>query len=247
MSASPAILVIDDDVHVCELLADIFSDYGYAVQSAHSGAQALQLLREHPAADLIFLDLILPDGNGLDLLARIKALSAAPVIMLSGLGGESDIVVGLEMGADDYIAKPFYPRVVVARAKAVLRRHRPVLRTADAVQEGFAFHQWLLDTQNHKLYAPDRQEVALTQGEYGLLYALLSNANRVLSRQRLLELTHHENLEIFDRTIDVLIMRLRKKLEPNAKVPVFIQTVRGTGYMFAANVEAYCDTLPSNE
>lgn len=234
-----AILVIDDDPHVCELLCDIFSDYGYAPSSAHSGAQALQALQDNPAFALILLDLILPDGNGLELLPRLKALSNAPIIMLSGLDGESDIVVGLEMGADDYIAKPFYPRVVVARAKAAMRRSLPQHARREEVRSGFVFNHWLLDTENHRLYSPQHQEVPLTQGEYGLLHALLCNANRVLSRQRLLELTHNENLDIFDRTIDVLIMRLRKKLEPNAKVPTFIQTVRGSGYLFEGHVEPY--------
>lgn len=232
---SAAILVIDDDVHICELLCDVFSDYGYAVSAAHSGEAALAALRERPDTALIFLDLILPDGNGLELLPRLKAASAAPVIMLSGLGGESDIVVGLEMGADDYIAKPFYPREMVARAKAVMRRARPL--PVAVPRRGFVFEQWWLDTESHKLFSPEQAEVALTAGEYALLHALLAHAGRVLSRQRLLELTHDENLDIFDRTIDVLIMRLRKKLEPNTRAPRYIETVRGSGYRFAARVE----------
>lgn len=236
MSARSAILVIDDDVHICELLSDVFDDYGYAVITVQSGEQALAALHARPDVALIVLDLILPDSNGLELLRRLKAVSAAPVIMLSGLGSESDIVVGLEMGADDYIAKPFYPREMVARAKAVMRRANPAV-SADVPRQGLAFDRWLLDTHNHRLYSPLQKEVALTHGEYALLHALLCNANRVLSRQRLLELTHDETLDIFDRTIDVLIMRLRKKLEPNAKAPTYIQTVRGSGYLFAARVE----------
>lgn len=240
----PAILVVDDDIHICELLVDVFGDYGFAVTAVQSGAQALAFLREHPRCDLIFLDLILPDVNGLDLLSRIKSMTRAPVIMLSGMSGEADIVVGLEMGADDYITKPFYPRETLARAKAALRRSRgaDAGEQTPAVRAGLRFRNWLLDTENRRLYSPGQQEVALTQGEYALLHALLCNAGRVLSRQQLLELTHNENLDIFDRTVDVLIMRLRKKLEPNAKTPLFIQTVRGAGYVFGAAVEKVCPT-----
>ncbi|MDO5054804.1 response regulator [Pasteurella oralis] len=237
MQQNTSILVIDDDVQICELLTDIFEEHGYAVVSAQTGKQALSLLQSGAHFSLIFLDLILPDVNGLVLLQSLKTMTSAPVIMLSGLDSESDIVVGLEMGADDYIPKPFYPRVVVARAKVVLRRHQPQPFIASNIHQGLTFNHWILDTENHKLYTPQKQEVELTQGEYTLLYALIANAQKVLSRQKLLELTHSESLEIFDRTIDVLIMRLRKKIEPNPKAPTYIQTVRGTGYLFSAAVE----------
>ncbi|WP_032093921.1 MULTISPECIES: response regulator transcription factor [Pasteurellaceae] len=233
---SNKILIIDDDIKICELLVDIFNQHGYTAQSAQSGAGALALLQAEPDVALIFLDLILPDINGLLLLQQIKALTPVPVIMLSGLGAESDVVVGLEMGADDYIAKPFYPRVVVARAKAAIRRSLPQHAAPVYQHNGLCFHQWFLDTENHKLISPRKQEVGLTQGEYVLLHALATHPQKVLSRQKLLELTHSESLEIFDRTIDVLIMRLRKKIEPNPKAPSFIQTIRGTGYLFACDV-----------
>ncbi|NBI14016.1 response regulator [[Haemophilus] felis] len=237
MQQNNQILVIDDDVQICELLTDIFEEHGYSVVAVTNGKQALSLLQEQPHFSLIFLDLILPDINGLILLQHLKSLTSAPIIMLSGLDSESDIVVGLEMGADDYIPKPFYPRVVVARAKVVLRRNQPVLLNSTKNQRGYSFNQWFLDTDNHKLYSPQKQEIELTQGEYTLLYALVSNAQKVLSRQKLLELTHSESLEIFDRTIDVLIMRLRKKIEPNPKAPSYIQTIRGSGYLFSVAVE----------
>lgn len=239
MEQNNRILVIDDDVQICELLTDIFEDHSYSVVAVNNGHQALSLLQAQPHFSLIFLDLILPDINGLILLQHLKSLTSAPVIMLSGLDSESDIVVGLEMGADDYIPKPFYPRVVVARAKVVLRRNQPqsVLLNNVRNQQGYSFDQWFLDTNNHKLYSPQKQEIELTQGEYALLYALVSHSQKVLSRQKLLELTHSESLEIFDRTIDVLIMRLRKKIEPNPKAPSYIQTIRGSGYLFSANAE----------
>lgn len=237
MLHNSTILIIDDDVQICELLSDIFEDHGYSVTTAQTGKQALNLLESTPHFSLIFLDLILPDINGLELLQRLKLITTTPVIMLSGLGSESDIVVGLEMGADDYIPKPFYPRVVVARAKVILRRSQPQSLMINTSYKGFIFNHWILDTENHKLYSPQKQEMMLTQGEYTLLYALVSNPQKVLSRQKLLELTHSESFEIFDRTIDVLIMRLRKKLEPNPKTPTYIQTVRGVGYLFSVIVE----------
>lgn len=224
------ILIVDDDLQICELLTETFEEHSYQVCLAHSGQEALAQLESQNEIALILLDLILPDINGLLLLQQLKQKTSVPVIMLSGLGSDSDVVVGLEMGADDYIAKPFYPRVVVARVKAALRRLEPV--PIFYPQQGFVFQNWFLDTENHRLFNPAKQEVELTQGEYILLYALLSHSQRVLSRQKLLELTHSETLEIFDRTIDVLIMRLRKKLEPNPKSPTFIQTVRGVGYLF---------------
>ena len=244
MSPKTSILIIDDDIHICELLTDAFEEYGYDVVSVQNGEDALMLLQTRPDFALVFLDLILPDINGLVLLQRLKNLTRAPIIMLSGLNSESNVVVGLEMGADDYIAKPFYPRVVIARAKAAIRRTQPQSVASDHMHNGFKFNHWILDTDNHKLFSPQKQEVELTQGEYVLLYALVSHSQKVLSRQKLLELTHSENLEIFDRTIDVLIMRLRKKIEPNVKSPTFIQTVRGSGYLFACSVEP-CSTNSS--
>ncbi|WP_439240269.1 response regulator transcription factor [Lonepinella sp. BR2474] len=234
------VLIIDDDIQICELLTDALEEYGYIAHAVQNGQDALNLLRNSPDFSLIFLDLILPDINGLVLLQELKNITSAPIIMLSGLSSESDIVVGLEIGADDYITKPFYPREVIARAKAAIRRSQPTQNHSHQ-HHGFSFNQWFLDTDNHKLISPQKQNIALTGGEYALLYTLCSHAQRVLSRQQLLELTHSENLDIFDRTIDVLIMRLRKKIEPNARVPCFIQTVRGTGYLFA------CDVTSSQE
>lgn len=230
-----SILIVDDDLQVCELLVDILSEHNYTTILAHSGEQALHKIKDSQEIALILLDLILPDINGLTLLQQLKSLTEAPIIMLSGLGSDLDAIVGLEMGADDYIGKPFYPRMVVARVKAALRRLQSV--PSLAFTQGFAFRQWFLNTQNNRLYNPLKQEVELTHGEYVLLRALLQNAQKVLSRQQLLALTHSDTLEIFDRTIDVLIMRLRKKIETNPKAPSFIQTVRGEGYLFACAVE----------
>ncbi|TNH08261.1 response regulator [Testudinibacter sp. TR-2022] len=229
------ILIIDDDLQICDLLTDIFDEHGYLVKTVQTGDCALTLLQQEYFS-LVLLDLILPDTNGLVLLQKIKSITSVPIIMLSGLGSESDIVVGLEMGADDYIAKPFYPRIVVARAKAAIRRTLTSITMTPHKKRGFSFNHWFLDTENHKLFSPTKQEIELTQGEYTLLHALVSHSQKILSRQKLLELTHSESLEIFDRTIDVLIMRLRKKIEPNAKSPMYIQTVRGVGYIFSCSI-----------
>ena len=235
----PVILVVDDDLTVCELLTDILSEHVFTVYSCHSGQQALTLLAEHPEISLVMLDMILPDTNGLLVLQQIQRLRTdLLVIMLTGMGTESDVVVGLEMGADDYIAKPFNPRVVVARAKAALRRsgRLSLLPAAPETTQHWQFNGWILDATRCTLHNPQQEEVGLTQGEFTLLFALVQHARQVLSRDRLLELTHSETLEVFDRTIDVLIMRLRRKIELNPHQPALIRTMRGLGYVFSADV-----------
>jgi len=234
----PAILVVDDDTAVCELLQDVLSEHVFSVLACHNGQDALRQVQQEPNIALVLLDMMLPDINGLQVLLQLqKQRPALPVIMLTGLGSESDVVVGLEMGADDYIGKPFTPRVVVARVKAVLRRTGVLAAEVPAAPvAGIAFNGWTLDTTRCELSDPQRNPVPLTQGEYGLLLALTQNARRVLSRDRLLELTHSESADVFDRTIDVLIMRLRRKIEANPHQPALIKTIRGLGYVFATDV-----------
>ena len=234
----PAILVVDDDMAVCELLQDVLSEHVFSVLVCHNGQDALRQVQQEPAIALVLLDMMLPDINGLQVLLQLqKQRPALPVIMLTGLGSESDVVVGLEMGADDYIGKPFNPRVVVARVKAVLRRTGALAAEAPMPRAaGITFNDWTLDTTRCELIDPQRNAVPLTQGEYGLLLAITQNARRVLSREQLLELTHSESTEVFDRTIDVLIMRLRRKIEINPHQPKLIKTMRGLGYVFAADV-----------
>lgn len=234
----PAILVVDDDIAVCELLQDVLNEHVFTVYVCHTGQDALRQAQQAPEIALVLLDMMLPDINGLQVLQQLqKQRPELPVVMLTGLGSESDVVVGLEMGADDYIGKPFNPRVVVARVKAVLRR-TGVLAAEPAVTRaaGLSFNGWTLDTARCELVDAQRSVVPLTQGEYGLLLALTQNARRVLSREQLLELTHSESAEVFDRTIDVLIMRLRRKIEINPHQPGLIKTIRGLGYVFAADV-----------
>ncbi|UXY10617.1 response regulator transcription factor [Kosakonia sp. ML.JS2a] len=234
----PAILVVDDDTAVCALLEDVLKEHVFTVYVCHNGLDALALAGEKPDIALVLLDMMLPDINGLRVLQQLqKQRPELPVVMLTGLGSESDVVVGLEMGADDYIGKPFNARVLVARVKAVLRRTGVLAaETPAAKSAGFLFNGWHLDPERCELFNPQQQRVALTQGEYSLLLALVQNARRVLSREQLLTLTHSESVEVFDRTIDVLIMRLRRKIEANPHQPGFIKTLRGLGYVFAADV-----------
>ncbi|MCI1896955.1 MAG: response regulator transcription factor [Enterobacterales bacterium] len=234
----PAILVVDDDTAVCELLQDVLNEHVFAVHVCHNGLDALTLAQREPGIALVLLDMMLPDINGLQVLQQLqKWRPELPVIMLTGLGSESDVVVGLEMGADDYIGKPFNSRVVVARVKAVLRRMGALAAEPTTPRvSGIGFNGWTLDTERCELIDAQRNAVPLTQGEYGLLLALAQNARRVLSREQLLELTHSESAEVFDRTIDVLIMRLRRKIEINPHQPLLIKTIRGLGYVFAADV-----------
>ncbi|ATF94651.1 Transcriptional regulatory protein OmpR [Cedecea neteri] len=234
----PAILVVDDDKAICDVLRDVLSEHVFDVLVCHSGNEALQIVAAEPSIALILLDMMLPDTNGLLVLQQVQKLRPAlPVVMLTGMGSESDVVVGLEMGADDYIAKPFNGRVVVARVKAVLRRSGALaVEISPTKTSGLQFNGWRLDTDRCQLMNAQQQQVDLTQGEYGLLLSLVQNARKVLSREKLLELTHSESLEVFDRTIDVLIMRLRRKIEVNPHQPTLIRTIRGVGYVFAADI-----------
>ncbi len=231
----PAILVVDDDRDVCDVLQDVLSEHLFDVYRCHQGKETLALLMQHPEISLVMLDMMLPDTNGLLVLQQLQRQRPdVLVIMLTGMGSEAEMVVGLEMGADDYIAKPFNPRVVVARAKAALRRGGRIA-PCDAGQ-GWRFNGWQLDEARCQLLNPQREAVPLTQGEYSLLRALVRHARKVLTRDQLLELTHSESLDVFDRTIDVLIMRLRRKIETNPHQPNLIRTIRGLGYVFSADV-----------
>lgn len=237
----PAILVVDDDVAICALLQDVLSEHVFAVTACHTGQEALRCIDTQPDIALVLLDMMLPDTNGLMVLQQVQKMRPGlPVVMLTGLGSESDVVVGLEMemGADDYIGKPFNARVLVARVKAVLRRVGVLSAESTGPQTtGLSFNGWHLDTAGCQLHNPQQLKVDLTQGEYSLLLALAQNARRVLSREQLLELTRSDNVEVFDRTIDVLIMRLRRKIENNPHQPTLIKTLRGLGYVFAADVQ----------
>ncbi|QWA10231.1 response regulator transcription factor [Sodalis ligni] len=234
----PSILVVDDDTAICELLKDALSEHVFTTHICHLGQPVMTVLDELPDVSLVLLDLMLPDINGLQVLKQIQqARPHLPVVMLTGLGSEADIIVGLEMGADDYIVKPFNPRVMIARVKAVLRRSDALATESGSDNDNsWQFNGWRLDSDRCILFNPQNYPVDLTRGEYILLLALVTHARKVLTRDQLLELTHSEMLDVFDRTVDVLIMRLRRKIEVNRHQPSLIRTIRGLGYVFSADV-----------
>lgn len=197
----------------------------------------MQRAIEQGRFDLVVLDLMLPGEDGLSLCRRLRGDSELPIIMLTALGEETDRIVGLEVGADDYLAKPFNPRELLARIKAVLRRTgrapRPSEATAAAV---LRFEGWSLDVARRELRAPDGELVDLTAGEFDLLVCLAEHPQRVLNRDQLLDLTRGRDAAPFDRSIDIQISRLRRKLEDDPKQPRIVKTVRGGGYVFTARV-----------
>jgi len=240
MSETPHILMVDDDQEICALVADFLGAQGYRLTMAGDGIAMRQALAEDPA-DLIILDLMLPGEDGLSLLRHLRATTSLPVIMLTAMGGETDRVVGLEMGADDYLAKPFSMRELLARIRAVLRRAVPAEPT-QATQEAapslevLEFVGWRLDISRRRLLSPDGVLVEMTSGEFDLLLAFLRHPHQVLSRDQLLDLARGRVSGPFDRTIDVQVGRLRRKLESDPKNPEMFKTIRGGGYMLTVDV-----------
>ena len=238
MSRSPHILVVDDDREIRSLVSQFLKKHGYRVSDAADGKTMMQHL-EAGRFDLIVLDLMLPGEDGLTLCRRVRATSSLPIIMLTAMGEETDRIVGLEMGADDYLPKPFNPRELLARIKAVLRRANTTESdNGDLAKGALSFDGWRIDLTKRELRAPDGALVALTAGEFDLLSVLVERAGRVLSRDQLLDLTRGREAVPFDRSIDVLISRLRRKIEQDAKNPKVIKTVRGGGYTLASKVES---------
>ena len=234
------ILIVDDDPDIRDLVSYELQQQGWSVLEAGSGEELNQVLRgETP--DLILLDIRLPDQDGLSIAQRLRTISDIPIIMLTGLGGDVDRVVGLEMGADDYIVKPFNSRELIARIKAVLRRVQTdtaAIEPARALDHDCRrFAGWFINLSSRTLKDPGGNTVNLTAAEFSLLEAFLDSPRRVLSREQLLEKTHTYDDDVFDRTIDVLILRLRRKIEPNAQAPKLIRTERGAGYVLDTDVE----------
>lgn len=233
----PHILVVDDDNEIRNLLSDYLRKNHYRVTGAADG-KAMSAVLEREKIDLVVLDLMLPGEDGLVLCRNLRAHSAIPVIMLTARGDETDRIIGLEMGADDYLAKPFNPRELLARIKSVLRRAQ-VFPANHSVEDTRYIHfgEWKLDVVARHLVAGDGLVVALSGAEYRLLKIFLEHPNRVLNRDQLLDLTQGRDQEPFDRSIDVQVSRLRQRLRDDAKEPGIIKTVRGEGYVLAAPVE----------
>ena len=237
MSRSPHILVVDDDREIRDLVSRFLRKHDYRVEAAGDGRAMFQAL-ENGRFDIVVLDLMLPGEDGLSLCRRLRNESDIPVIMLTALGEEADRIVGLEMGADDYLPKPFNPRELLARIKAVLRRSDRPLGTSEPAEETLTFEGWSLDRSKRELKDPAGVLMPLTAGEYDLLLAFAEHPQRVLTRDQLLDLTRGRTAGPFDRSIDVQLSRLRKKIEPDPKNPELIKTVRGGGYIFATKVSS---------
>ncbi|OLF51770.1 response regulator [Pseudomonas chlororaphis] len=231
-----SLLIVDDDLEVLALLKKFFVQHGYSVDVATEGASLWAAL-ERQVPDLIILDLMLPGENGLTLCQRLRQQHAVPVIMLTAMGELSDRVVGLEMGADDYLSKPFDARELLARVRAVLRRageSRP--QTGEVPRPLIKFADWQLDLTRRELRSPDQVMIPLSAGEFDLLLVFAEHPQRILSREQLLDLARGQAYEAFDRSIDVQVSRLRRKLEFDTKRPAMIRTVRNGGYLFTPTV-----------
>ena len=229
------ILVVDDDFQLRTLLHDHLQESGYAVALAEDGAAMKRQLAQQPI-DLVILDLMLPGEDGLELCRALRAASNIPILILSARGDEVDRIVGFEIGADDYMPKPFSPRELSAHVKSLLRRSRGGSAIARPARQ-LRFVGWTLDLEARHLVDADRVAVPLSSGEFRLLKALAENPNRVLSRDQLLDVLARREAGPFERTIDVLVSRLRRRFGEDAREPSLIITVRNEGYLFSADVE----------
>ena len=236
MTTSPHILLIDDDREIRDLLARFLDRHGMRVTAGKDGREARRLW---PAGhySMVILDLMLPGEGGLDIAKWLRGISDVPILMLTAMADETDRIIGLELGADDYLPKPFNPRELLARVRAVLRRTSERGAKAAEAARGYSFSGWRLEPGRRRLLDPNGTEVPLTGGEYDLLAALVDRANQVLTRDMLLDLLRGRQAGPFDRAIDVAISRLRRKLERDGEESQLIKTVRGGGYVFACEVE----------
>jgi two-component system, OmpR family, response regulator len=238
MNYKAHLLVVDDDKELCLLLSKFLTEQGYRISIAHDGSAMTGILKAS-RVDLVILDLMLPGEDGLVLCRRLRSTSTLPIIMLTAMGDEVDRIIGLEMGADDYLAKGSSPRELLARIRAVLRRAgAPDTGTPTEKNQVLEFAGWRLDVAQRQLFSPSSALVSLRAGEFDLLLALAERPQRVLTRDQLLDLSRGRTANNFDRSIDVQISRLRRKMEVDTKEPALIKTVRNGGYVLAANVVA---------
>ncbi len=230
------ILVVDDDPALCKMVKNFLAREGYRIDTAHSASAARDRLGTK-RYDLVIVDLVLPDEDGLSLTRHLRANFSAGVIILSGKGDPVDRVVGIETGADDYLAKPFLLQELGARVHSVLRQQSRATGAADAVgPRRFGFADWIVDRDARNLVRVDGEIVPTTTAEFDLLMVFLRHPNRVLSRNQLLDLLHGRDWNPTDRSIDVIVGRLRKKIEAAPDKPGLIKTVHGVGYVFTAQV-----------
>ena len=235
---APHILVVDDDPALRELLLDYLQDNELRVTAVASGADMLSVF-DSEAIDLVVLDLRLPGEDGMQLTRQLRERATVPIVLLTGKAEEADRVMGLELGADDYMTKPFSPRELLARIRAVLRRYQTQsdLPARDAQRRAFRFAGWELNLRTRKLITAEGDKLDLSNGEFSLLAAFCAAPQRVLSRDQLLGLSRLHNAEVYVRSIDVQILRLRRKIETDASHAQLIVTERGAGYLFNVAVE----------
>jgi len=234
-AAEPHILLVDDERSIRDPLAHYLGRNGLRITKAADAAAARQALGGY-GVDLILLDVMMPGEDGLSLCAHVRATSGIPVILLTARAEETDRIVGLEIGADDYVVKPFSPRELLARIKVVLRRVGERAERVPLGTEAFAFGPWVLRTGERELVDAEGVATPLSTGEYNLLLALVTHARRVLTRDQLLDLAQGRELAAFERSIDNAVSRLRRKIEADPRQPVLLKTVWGGGYMLAADV-----------
>lgn len=240
MPAPSHLVVVEDDAALRALISRLLKEHGYDVTGVANGEELGQLLVEAESRpiDLILMDIMLPGEDGLSLCTKIREFSTVPIIIVSARGAETDQVMGLDTGADDYIAKPFGRAELLARVRAVLRRAADTqLPPHTLAPERFDFASWSYYPRRRELYAPSGAEVVLTAAEHELLFTLLRHPQRTIGRERLLELSRNRIGSPSDRSIDVLVSRLRQKMGGARKSASIIRTIRGVGYMFAADVE----------
>lgn len=227
----PHILLVEDDPQISRILADTLIECGFAASRAASAAE-MDAILDRTHIDLVILDVMLPGEDGFSVCRRLRSASAIPIIMLTALGEEVDRVVGLEIGADDYMSKPFSSRELIARIRALLRRATPDQKPTQAQNATLEFEGWSINPATRQLSDPRSVKVQLTSAEFDLLLAFCRNPNRILSREQLLELTHSGLAGPIERSIDVHVSRVRQKIETDPHDPAFIKTIRLGGYMF---------------
>ena len=237
MAMTATVLLVEDERKLRELVRSYLERAGLAVLSTGSGAEALTLAAE-AAPDLVVLDLGLPDVPGEVIARELRAAGSVPILMLTAKAGEEDRIAGLELGADDYVTKPFSPRELVARIKAVLRRAAKVAPDGDDLPLAYEFNGWRLEPAGRILRSPSGAVVDITSGEFDLLMAFVARPQRVLTRDQLLDLAKGRSSAAFDRSIDVQISRLRRKIEADPREPAIIKTIRSGGYLFTSLVQA---------
>ena len=238
MLAPVHVLAVDDDPSIRQMIADYLTDNDMQVTAVASGKEIAEVMARH-TIDLLILDLKLPGEDGMQIARNLRTESDVPIIMLTGRKDEADRVMGLELGADDYLTKPFSPRELLARIRALLRRSRARETIADGLSRirAYRFAGWELNVRLRRLKSPQGEIIPTTNSEFNLLVAFLAAPQRVLSREQLLELSRLHDDEVYDRSVDVQVGRLRRKIEPKGTPTQLIRTERGAGYVFMASVE----------